>query len=241
MKFSTMVAAACVLSLWALPAAAQDPDSTAEATEEAVEETGEALEEAGEAMEEVGEAVAETAEEVGEAAEEAAEAAEEEIGDHDWEFALAATENVAAASGDVKVTEGDAVNTFVVEVRGLPPVDELDAENRDVNAYTVWIVPGRERVSEATLAGVVNVNPDSREGILQGTTSLDSFGIIVTAMADGAPATIGGVPVLTGIPVTPAPAEAPSTVTPPAADEPVPEPDAPMEDVREPEAPGEPQ
>ena len=140
-----------------------------------------------------------------EVAADAAPAAEEEVvSTHDWEFVLQPTQHAPSGAGVVKVTEGDAGQALVVEVEGLPLIDELDQEDRDVNAYTVWIVPSKERVKESTLAGVVTVGPEGT-GAFESTTSLETFGIIVTATPDGAPEAISGVPVLTGIPVTSAP------------------------------------
>lgn len=140
----------------------------------------------------------------------AAAAAEDEVvSTHDWEFALQPTQHAPSGAGVVKVTEGDAGQALVVEVEGLPLIDELDQEDRDVNAYTVWIVPSKERVKESTLAGVVTVGPEGT-GAFESTTSLETFGIIVTATPDGAPEAISGIPVLTGIPVTSAPPAAPA-------------------------------
>lgn len=150
----------------------------------------------------------------------------------DWVFALQPTDNVPEATGNVMVTEGDTENSFVVEVSALPLVDSLDAEGVDVNAYTVWIVPSKEKVKESTLAGVLTVAPEGT-GTFESSTALDSFGIIVTATPDGAPAQISGVPVLTGIPVAapadpaetetgvPAEEEAPAGETPAAEDTPM--------------------
>ncbi len=143
------------------------------------------------------------------AADPAPEAEEEVVSTHDWEFALQPTQHAPGGAGVVKVTEGDAGQGLVVEVEGLPLIDELDQEDRDVNAYTVWIVPSKERVKESTLAGVVTVGPEGT-GAFESTTSLETFGIIVTATPDGAPEAISGVPVLTGIPVTTAPPAAPA-------------------------------
>ncbi|MEJ2152850.1 MAG: hypothetical protein P8Y29_07860 [Gemmatimonadota bacterium] len=181
-----------------------------------------------------------------EVAADAAAAEEEVVSTHDWEFALQPTQHAPSGAGVVKVTEGDTGQALVVEVEGLPLIDELDQEDRDVNAYTVWIVPSKERVKESTLAGVVTVGPEGT-GAFESTTSLETFGIIVTATPDGAPEAISGVPVLTGIPVTSAPPAAPAEVEaapaddaaaepPPAEDEAEPEPEA-----QEPtdEAPGE--
>lgn len=137
------------------------------------------------------------------------EAEEKVVSTHDWEFALQPTQHAPGGAGVVKVTEGDAGQALVVEVEGLPLIDELDQEDRDVNAYTVWIVPSKERVKESTLAGVVTVGPEGT-GAFESTTSLETFGIIVTATPDGAPEAISGVPVLTGIPVTSTPPAAPA-------------------------------
>jgi len=133
---------------------------------------------------------------------------------HDWEFALAPSGNAPEAGGVVMVVEEEDGSSFRVSVEGLPEVDSLDSENRDVNAYTVWVVPSRDRVSESTLAGVIDVGPEG-SGEFEGTTDLATFGVVVTATPDGAPERIGGVPVLTGIPVTSEPAEA-ATAEPPA-------------------------
>lgn len=141
---------------------------------------------------------------------EAEPAVEAEPEAHDWEFTLAATDKAPGASANVMVTEADAGSGFVLVANGLPVVDSLDQEGRDVNAYTVWVVPGKDRVAESTLAGVLSVTPEG-SGRLQGETPLETFGIIVTATADGAPQKISGVPVLTGIPVRQAaPADEPS-------------------------------
>ena len=125
---------------------------------------------------------------------------------HDWEFTLAATDKAPGASATVMVTDDQDANAFVLVANGLPVIDELDEEGRDVNAYTVWIVPGKDKVAESELAGVLTVTPEG-SGRLEGETSLETFGVIVTATPDGAPEKIGGVPVLTGIPVQQAPAE----------------------------------
>lgn len=122
---------------------------------------------------------------------------------HDWEFALAPTERAQGAAGIVQVTDQDGTSAFVVTTSDLPIVDSLDQEGRDVNAYTVWVVPSKDRVPESTFAGVLTLDPETREGTLEATTDLATFGVIVTATADGAPERIGGVPVLTGIPVQP--------------------------------------
>lgn len=192
-----------------------------------------------------GEATAPEAEATGE------ETAEPARPTHDWEFALSPTEKAAGASGTVKVTEADGAQTFVVETTALPIVDSLDQEGRDVNAYTVWVVPSKDRVPESTLAGVLSIDPETGAGTLEATTDLASFGVIVSATADGAPARIGGVPVLTGIPVqsqaqpepeeAPEPAEEPGEtpeVAEPAGEpetEPAPEPEPTPEPETEPE------
>ncbi|HEY7471859.1 MAG TPA: hypothetical protein VIE68_05875 [Gemmatimonadota bacterium] len=119
---------------------------------------------------------------------------------HDWEFALAATEKAPGASATVMVDEAEDGSHFVLVANGLPVVDSLDEENRDVNAYTVWVVPSKEKVPESEFAGVLTVSPDGA-GRLEGSTPLESFGIAITATPDGAPERISGIPVLTGIPV----------------------------------------
>lgn len=143
----------------------------------------------------------------------------EEPEGHDWEFTLAATDKAPGASASVMVTDGENGSAFVLVANGLPVVDSLDQEGRDVNAYTVWVVPGKDKVSESELVGVLTVTPEG-SGRLQAETPLETFGVIVTATPDGAPERIGGVPVLTGIPVRPeAPVDAePAEVAEEAAD-----------------------
>ena len=119
---------------------------------------------------------------------------------HDWEFALSATDKAPGATGSVMVVDAESGSDFVLVASGLPVVDSLDDENRDVNAYTVWVVPGKDKVAESRMAGVLTVSPEGT-GRLEATTDLETFGLIVTATPDGAPEKIGGVPVLTGIPV----------------------------------------
>lgn len=154
---------------------------------------------------------------------------------YDWEFSLAPTGEAPGASGTVQVTEGDDGNSFTVVTRDLPVVDSLDQEGRDVNAYTVWVVPSKEKVSESTLAGVLTIDPASGEGRLESTTGLPTFGVIVTATPDGAPDHVSGVPVLTGIPVqqaaAPADTTAPEETAAPADSTPAPpaEPPAPAD------------
>jgi hypothetical protein len=133
---------------------------------------------------------------------------------HDWEFALTPTEKAPGASATVMVVDEEAGSGFTIVATGLPAVDELDAENQDVNAYTVWIVPGKDKVNESELAGVLTVSPEG-SGRLEAETELESFGVIVTATPDGAPTQISGVPVLTGIPVQ---ADAPPDVAEEAAE-----------------------
>lgn len=143
----------------------------------------------------------------------AAEQAEAEPA-HDWEFALAPTEKAPGASATVMVVDEEAGSGFTIVATGLPAVDELDAENQDVNAYTVWIVPGKDKVNESEFAGVLTVSPEGT-GRLEAETELETFGVIVTATPDGAPTQISGVPVLTGIPVQ---ADAPPDVADEAAE-----------------------
>lgn len=136
---------------------------------------------------------------------------------HDWEFTLSATDKAPGASATVMVVESEGGSDFVLVANGLPEIDALDEENRDVNAYTVWVVPGKDKVAESTMAGVLTVADGV--GRLEATTELESFGVIVTATPDGAPEKIGGVPVLTGIPVqATAPAEAVEEAAEAAAD-----------------------
>src|SRR5687768_7385759 len=53
---------------------------------------------------------------------------------HDWEFALAPTEKAPGASATVMVVDDEEGGSgFTVVATGLPAVDELDAENADVN------------------------------------------------------------------------------------------------------------
>lgn len=132
-------------------------------------------------------------------AEESAPAAET-VAAHDWEFTLSATDQAPGASATVMVVDAESGSDFVLVANGLPVVDSLDEENRDVNAYTVWVVPGKDKVAESRMAGVLSVSPEGA-GRLEATTDLETFGVIVTATPDGAPEKIGGVPVLTGIPV----------------------------------------
>jgi hypothetical protein len=133
---------------------------------------------------------------------------------HDWEFALAPTEKAPGASATVMVVDAEQGSDFTIVATGLPAVDELDAENQDVSTYTVWIVPGKDKVNESELAGVLTISPEGT-GRLEAQTELESFGVIVTATPDGAPSQISGVPVLTGIPVQ---ADAPPDVAEEAAE-----------------------
>lgn len=119
---------------------------------------------------------------------------------HDWEFALSATDKAPGATASVMVVEAESGSDFVLVASGLPVVDSLDDESRDVNAYTVWVVPGKDKVAESRMAGVLTVSPEGT-GRLEATTDLETFGVIVMATPDGAPEKIGGIPVLTGIPV----------------------------------------
>jgi hypothetical protein len=119
---------------------------------------------------------------------------------HDWEFALSATDKAPGATASVMVVDAESGSDFVLVASGLPVVDSLDEENRDVNAYTVWVVPGKDKVAESRMAGVLTVSPEGT-GRMEATTDLETFGVIVMATPDGAPEKIGGIPVLTGIPV----------------------------------------
>ena len=147
------------------------------------------------------------------AADPAADPAAAEVA-HDWEFALAPTEKAPGASATVMVVDGEQGSDFTIVATGLPAIDDLDAENQDVSTYTVWVVPGKDKVNESELAGVLTVSPEG-SGRLEAETSLETFGVIVTATPDGAPTQISGVPVLTGIPVQ---ADAPPDVAEEAAE-----------------------
>lgn len=171
---------------------------------------------------------------------EAEETPDEVASAHDWEFVLQPNETAPEATATVMVTEGDPENTFVVEVTGLPPVDDLDEEGRDVNAYTVWIAPSSDKVQESTLAGSLSLDPQGN-GMFEGTTELDTFGILILATENGAPESLSGVPVLTGIPSTgEAPAAEPG-VEPEPGIEPQPEPGVEPEPGEEPYPGQEPQ
>ena len=151
---------------------------------------------------------------------------------HDWEFSLNPASRAPGASGAVEVTSGDPQNSFVVAVSGLPSVDALDAEEFDAEVYTVWIVPSKDRVPESTLAGVLIVD-ESGGGRFEGTTDLDTFGIIVAGAAEESPLLRAQGAVLTGIPVS----TAPPAETPAADAAPQPAPEAPAPEVPAPEAP----
>lgn len=152
-------------------------------------------------------AVEAPAAEAADAAVEGDAAAEAEAA-HDWEFTLSATDKAPGASATVQVVDDEQGSDFVLVATGLPVIDSLDEENRDVNAYTVWVVPGKDKVAESELAGVLTISPDGT-GRLEAETSLETFGVIVAATPDAAPEKISGIPVLTGIPVQ---AESPEAV-----------------------------
>lgn len=167
---------------------------------------------------------------------------------HDWEFALTPDERAPAATGTVRVTEGEEENLVVVDVRGVPALDSLDQAGIDVGAYTVWIVPSKERARESTLAGALTIGADG-SGRLESSTPLATFGVFVLASPSAAPAALmPAVRILSGIPIVPEPPaeeeasaaepiddEAAPPVTEPAAMEPAAvEPPAPAQD--EPEA-----
>ena len=196
MKKSILSVCAILLALGAGAARAQDADTLAPAADPSAAPADEQVPAANEA---------------------AADAPADATADapaHDWEFALSATDKAPGASATVMVDQADQGSNFVIVANGLPEVNALDDETRDVNAYTVWVVPGKDRVAESTLAGTLSLEPDG-SGRREATTDLDTFGIIVTATPDGAPGTIGGVPVLTGIPVQ---ADAPAEVADEAAE-----------------------
>jgi hypothetical protein len=166
----------------------------------------------------------------------AADAAQAAPG-HDWEFSLNPASRAPGASGAVEVTSGEPQNSFVVAVSGLPSVDALDAEEFDAEVYTVWIVPSKDRVPESTLAGVLVVD-ESGGGRLEGTTDLDTFGIIVAGATEESPLLRAQGAVLTGIPVSTAPpAETPAADAAPQPAPEAPAPEAPAPDAPAPEAP----
>jgi hypothetical protein len=199
-----MIAGAIAFLALAGPLAAQDPAENAPVVEPPSAQEP--------AMEQP--PVTDPAAEAADVTDPAAEAADAAQPAHDWEFALAPTEKAPGASATVMVVDGEPGSDFTVVVSGLPAVDELDAEDQDVNAYTVWIVPGKDKVNESELAGVLTVSPEGT-GRLEAQTDLETFGVIVTATPDGAPTQLSGVPVLTGIPVQ---ADAPPEVAEEAAE-----------------------
>ncbi|MGH7556472.1 MAG: hypothetical protein ACREMD_01560 [Gemmatimonadota bacterium] len=172
-RFTSLLGIVALLAL-AAPVAAQEEEPAGETPDSLAEETPDTI---------------------------AEETPDEVASTHDWEFVLQPDDAAADATATVMVTEGDPENTFVVEVTGLPAVDDLDDETRDVNAYTVWIAPSRDKVKEATLAGSLSVDPQGN-AMFEGTTELDTFGILILATENGAPESLSGVPVLTGIPAT---------------------------------------
>ena len=193
---------------FAAPAVAQQEDPAEETPDSIAPETPDDI-----ADETPDEPIGEETEVTGE---EPADAPADEVAvTHDWEFALQPTNEAVGAGGTVQVTEGETDNDFVVQVTALPVVDSLDRDDQDVAAYTVWIVPSKDQVQQSTLAGALTVDADGT-GSFEGTTSLDTFGIIITATADGAPAQISGIPVLTGIPAAPATEETPAEELAPA-------------------------
>ncbi|HUO99973.1 MAG TPA: hypothetical protein VM737_00375 [Gemmatimonadota bacterium] len=182
---------------FAIPAAAQDP-SVGETPDSIAPETPDPM------VEETPDAIAEE-----QAAEDEAAAA------HDWEFALQPTDQAESAAGTVQVTEGETENDFVLTVTALPTLESLAQEDLAVGAYTVWIVPSKEQVQQSTLAGALSVDAEGN-GTFESTTALETFGVIVTATADAAPAQISGIPVLTGIPAAAAVEETPAEEATPA-------------------------
>lgn len=135
----------------------------------------------------------------------AAEAAPAAVPSHDWEFALTPDGRAPAATGTVLVTEGEEENLVAVVVRGLPALDSLDQGGVDVGAYTVWIVPSKDRVRESTLAGALTVDADG-SGRLDSSTPLATFGVLVLASPSATPAALTpAVPLLSGIPIVPEP------------------------------------
>jgi len=157
---------------------------------------------------------------------------------HDWEFSLNPSSRATGASGAVQVTSGEPQNRFVVAVSGLPSVDALDAEEFDADVYTVWVVPSKDRVPESTMAGLLVVD-ESGGGRFEGTTDLDTFGIIVAGANEESPLLRAQGAVLTGIPVStaPPPAETPAADAPPQPAPEAPAPEAPAPDAPAPEAP----
>jgi hypothetical protein len=157
---------------------------------------------------------------------------------HDWEFSLNPASRAPGASGAVEVTSGDPQNSFVVAVSGLPEVSSLDAEEFDAEVYTVWVVPSKDRVPESTLAGVLVVD-ESGGGRFEGSTDLDTFGIIVAGATEESPLLRAQGAVLTGIPVStaPPPAETPAAEAPPQPAPEAPGPDAPAPEAPAPDAP----
>ena len=118
---------------------------------------------------------------------------------HDWEFALAATDKAPGASATVMVDEAE---------------DERFRPGRERSSARRFLRRGesrRQRVhrldrpqqgqGRGVQAGRRADGLAGRQGRLEAETDLETFGIVVTATPDGAPEQIGGVPVLTGIPV----------------------------------------
>jgi len=207
MQKITILAGAFALLASAGSLAAQEADTTAPAVEAPAAEAPAA---------EVPALEAPTAE----AAVEGAPVAEAQPA-HDWEFVLYSGD-LAQSSGKVMVTEKDGKNDFVVVASGLPPVDSLDQDEMDVNVYTVWVVPGRDKVIESVLAGVLLVSPDG-SGRFEGSTDLENFGVAIAATTDGAPSQIARPIVLSGIPKEAETAEGAEEVVEEAAEEAAPE------------------
>lgn len=92
------------------------------------------------------------------------------------EYVIVGTARAAGTDGTITVEEIEGGNHLVtIALQHLPPPERL---GEGLTTYVVWIVPAE---GQATKAGKLDYDPETREGRVMATTPEESFTVKVTA------------------------------------------------------------
>lgn len=89
------------------------------------------------------------------------------------------TQQFPASTGEVKLKEKESNNELEIQVKHLPPPNYIDSY---LSTYVVWLRPNAQE--SWNNIGQIDIDSDSRDGVLETTTSFTTFEVLVTAEND---------------------------------------------------------